>query len=248
MDESQLKQQIKIELGYPTISVEIDEAAWCVLFQRTLRWWKAKKGLIGFSVIPLIPGKTQYDPPAGSNSVIDVFLPIGFGGIQALYTQGILDTNLVPADFFGVGGYSRWGFTVSNSAYVQVLQYLEEARRVVSAEPVWEIIDGKITVIAGWSGKYTASQQEYMLVSYKKEDVELTDITDHRDTDLVYRYSLALSKMLLGRIRSKYKSYPAAGGMIDTDGPELLEEGKAEMEKLEEEISDSQHPMGFLVG
>jgi hypothetical protein len=249
MNESEMKQQILASLGEPTIKVEIDPGQWCLFFQKTLRWFKAKKGLICCEVIRLIPGQQQYDLPVGANSVVDIHLPVGYGDIQAIFSQGILDTNLIPADIFGIGGsggFSRYGFTFSNSAYVQVLQYLETTRRVISAEPTWEVMCGKIYVSNGWCG--SNANGHAMLVMYKKEEVSIEDIKDHRDIDLIYRYTEALAKMVLGRIRSKYKSYPAAGGMIDTDGPELIEEGKAEIEKLEEEISDSQFPMGLMVG
>jgi hypothetical protein len=36
--------------------------------------------------------------------------------------------------------------------------------------------------------------------------------------------------------------------MIDTDGPELIEEARAELEVLDEEISESQGAMGFVCG
>lgn len=248
MNETEMKNQILASLGEPTIKVEIDPGQWCLFFQKTLRWFKAKKGLIGCEVIRLIPGQQQYDLPTGANSVVDIHLPLGFGDIQSIFSQGILDTNLVPADLFGFGGgMNRYGFSFSNSAYVQVLQYLETTRRVISAEPTWEVMCGKIYVGNGWCSSSNTSGQ-CMLVMFKKEDVTIEDIKDHRDIDLIYRYTEALAKMVLGRIRSKYKSYPAAGGMIDTDGPELLEEAKAEIEKLEEEISDSQFPMGLMVG
>jgi hypothetical protein len=38
------------------------------------------------------------------------------------------------------------------------------------------------------------------------------------------------------------------GGIIDTDGPELIEEARAELEVLDEEISESQGAMGFVCG
>jgi len=249
MTEAEMKSQILGQLGEPTIKVEIDPGQWCGIFAKTIRWFKAKKGLIGCEVVQLIPGQQQYDFPDNCNTVTDIFLPMGFGDVQALFSQGILDTNLIPADFYGINGgsYSRYGFTVSNSAYVQVLQYLETTRKVISAEPAWEILCDKIIVSNGWCGTYSGGGQ-FMLVTFQKQNFTVDDIKNHRDVDLIYRYTEATAKQLLGRIRSKFKSYPAAGGMIDTDGPELLEEARAEFEKLEEEISESQYPMGFLVG
>jgi hypothetical protein len=171
-------------------------------------------------------------------------LPISYGSLQQIFSQGILDTNLLPANFYGSN--TSVGFGMSNSAYLQVLQSLESTRRIISAEPTWDILNGKIVVANGWCNSGSGGQ--YMLVMFALETFSVTDITDHRDVDLIYRYVEASAKKIVGRIRSKYKSYPAAGGMIDTDGPDLLEEAKADLEKLEEEISQSQYPMGFQVG
>jgi hypothetical protein len=249
MKEAEIKDQILSELGAPVISVEIDPTQWCAIFKRSLRWFKAKKGLISCEIRALNPNQREYDLPANCNQVVDIFLPVGFGDIQSLYSQGILDTNLIPADFFGAGNYGHYGygFSFSNSSYIQVLQYMETTRRVISAEPNWEVVCDKI-IISGSRFNYSTMGNSYMLINFKKQDISIDEIVLHRDEDLIYRYSLAIAKMLLGRIRSKYKSYPAAGGMIDTDGPDLIEEAKAEIEKLEEEISDSQFPMGVVIG
>jgi hypothetical protein len=70
-----------------------------------------------------------------------------------------------------------------------------------------------------------------------------------RDHDLVKRYSLMASKKRLGRIRSKYPGgFPTAQGNVDLDGATLLEEARQEEEKLEQEVSESGFPMGFLLG
>lgn len=244
MTEQEIKAQVLAELGAPVIAVELDESQWCTLFQKTLRWFKARKGLIGASIMPLIQGQIYYDFPANANSISDIYLPISYGSLQNIFSQGILDTNLIPANFYGSN--TSIGFGMSNSAYLQVLQSLESTRRIISAEPTWDILNGKIVVNNGWCNGGSGGQ--YMLVMFALETFSVTDITDHRDVDLIYRYVEASAKKIVGRIRSKYKSYPAAGGMIDTDGPDLLEEAKADLEKLEEEISQSQYPMGFLVG
>ena len=86
-----------------------------------------------------------------------------------------------------------------------------------------------------------------MVVAYKSEVIDIPDFKG-RDADLIYRYCTALAKQRLGRTRGKYKSYPAAGGMVDTDWDTLLEEAKEEFTLLEEEIADSQGAMGFVTG
>ena len=248
MTELEIKNQVLGELGHPTIKVEIDESQWCTIFKKSLRWFKARKGLIGCEIVPLTQGKVYYDFPVNANSISDIYLPIAYGSLQSLFSQGILDTNLFPVNSLGNGGYGSIGFGVSNSAYLQVLQALESTRRIISAEPAWEIQCGKIVVNNGFCFSSGASGGQYMLVFFAKENFDVTEITDARDVDLIYRYVEATAKKIVGRVRSKYKSYPAAGGTIDTDGPDLLEEARVDFEKLEEEIAGSQYPMGFLVG
>jgi hypothetical protein len=53
---------------------------------------------------------------------------------------------------------------------------------------------------------------------------------------------------MVGRVRSKYDSFPTAQGTSIVDGPTLLDEARTEMELLEEEISLSGFPMMPVVG
>lgn len=48
----------------------------------------------------------------------------------------------------------------------------------------------------------------------------------------IRQYTLALSMILLGMVRSKIKSIPIPGGEVTLDGPEMIEYGRAEKEKL----------------
>ena len=246
MNLEEIKSQVLMELGHPVVDVEIDETQWCGVEKSTKRWFNARKGLIGFEIIPIYQNQREYDFPLNAESVLDVYLPFGMTDIQGLFSQGILETDLVPADVFRSNRTT--GFSVSASAYLQLLNSLETKKKIFSAEPTWEIMGRKIIVTGGINTSYNTPTGRSMLVSYRQKDFNIEDLLDHRDIDLFYRYFLARSKILLGRIRSKYKSYPSAGGTIDSDGPELLEEGKAEIELIEEEISNSQFPMGLLVG
>jgi hypothetical protein len=261
-------------LGAPTIKVEVDDAVWDKIFSMAFRWFKAKKGVVKIWIQPLIDGQNCYPLPPGGFKVVDVIMPRS-NDIAAYLTLGFFD--IIPAQGLGFSSGSASTLNGFYSGYVQLLQSLETRRRVFNADPDWEQVGNQL-IISGGGGTCSSimvpssscagcgsvsgdisgsvSGMEFdcdvpvglgMLVYYKTNDFVIEDLIG-RDEDLIYRFVLAQVKKILGRIRSKYKSYPAAGGMVDTDGPELIEEARLEMEILEEEISESQGSMGFIVG
>ena len=74
------------------------------------------------------------------------------------------------------------------------------------------------------------------------------EILNERDHDLVKRFALAQAKEDLAIIRSKYDSYPGAQGTVTLNADRLFDMAQQEKEKLEEEISASGYPMGFILG
>lgn len=240
--------EIKIDLGHPTIKVELDDVVWDVLFSKSLRWFKGKKGLIASTTIQLQDGRNHYDWPTGALAITDVILPRRTD-ISDLLTLGFFD--IIPAAQILGGSSNPAGLTIDSSAYVMTLQTLEMRRRIFSSEPDWYVIDYPIKkiVIAVKASNVVYSINTaplHMIVFYKKDDIDVTDFLG-RDEEMFYRYMLAKAKVMLGTIRSKYSTYPTAGGSITMDGDALKQEGFAEIERLEIEIDDSQGNAGGIV-
>ena len=238
---AEFKKEILFELGEPVMKVELDDGQWEAICSKAKRWFKAKKGVLDCTMVGIIDDVFQYDFPDNACQIIDIILPRR-SDIQSLLSLGFFD--IVPLNALNIGAVTS-AFN-SYSAYYQILSALETRRRIFSAEPTWDIVCGKIQLIGG-SGLCAGGGTGQMMVIFKKENWSVDELKD-RDENLFFRYMHAVAKEVLGRIRSKYSSYPAAGGMIDTDGPALLEEAKAEYEKLDEEIADSQFPMGMVYG
>ena len=55
----------------------------------------------------------------------------------------------------------------------------------------------------------------------------------------IYRYTLALCKITLGNIRSKYESLPIPNSEVRLDGGALRQEGQTEIDKLEQFLRES---------
>jgi len=71
----------------------------------------------------------------------------------------------------------------------------------------------------------------------------------------VYKYALALTKLQVGRTRSKFSNVPLiGGGTVNSNGDQLLQEGKEEKDELEKQMYEGAPGLGdaappsFFVG
>lgn len=236
MNEAEIREEILSELGEPVVKVELDETHWKGIFKSAKRWFHAKKGVLGCGLFPAV--KEQAIPPE-MELIYDVVLPgAGQGGLGCLMTLGFFK-DIVPADVLRGNGQISTSF-MNYSAWAQLMQQMETVRRVFGSDPDWFVECGKLYITG-------TSEGGAALILFKKKHWEIEELTD-RNEDMFYRFCLNEAKYRLGRIRGKYPNYPTAGGSIDTDARDLLDEYKADKELLEEEIAQSQYPMHFITG
>lgn len=239
MNTADIKEEILSQFGFPTVAVEIDDTAWDFIFKRAKRWFHVKKGVPGAAIMP---AQKEMDPPTESEVVLDILMPSDGGNTLGAILTGGFFADIVPADVIARGGMFSTSFS-NYSAFVQLIQQLGQVRRVFSSEPDWNISPlGKIQIMPS---NLTGS----VLVIYKKKQEfwEIEQLTD-RDEDIVYRACLNEARYVLAKIRGKYPSYPAAGGNIETDAAQLMEEWKDQREELNKEIDDMAMPIMFVKG
>ena len=64
-------------------------------------------------------------------------------------------------------------------------------------------------------------------------------------------YALASAKIMLGQARSKFASLAGPQGGVQLNGNDLINQGQAEIEKLEEDLktyTDGGTPLSFIIG
>lgn len=243
MKEADIKESILGELGEPTVKVELDESAWSGrrgIFDAAKRWFQARKGALGYG---LQSAAREVVLPAEAESPLDVAFPGGgVGGLGCLATLGFFQ-DIVPADVM-TGGLRVANTLMSHGDYVQIRQKLEMANRLFGGDREWIWDEARRVLVL--PGRVPSG---LMLVIWKKarDAWSIEDLRD-RDEDFIYRRCVIEAKRRLGRIRSKYDSYAAAGGTVQMDGQALLEEAREEEEKLNEEIADSQMPISIVIG
>jgi hypothetical protein len=239
-DDEELSQWVLRRHGAPLLKVELTADHLHDNIEDAKRWFAAKKGWRRFYSFDVIATKSEYTLPKDVDVVLDVVFAYDPLDLSILAFPYWLpgENSQIPYSVFNVAGHS--GGLYSN--YVQTLQFIETAKRVMSSEADWRQENDKLQLFPNptRSGKCVVEYNSHQI----NPVIELTE----RDHMLLKKYALAMAKMDLGRIRSKFDNYPTAQGTVTMDGAALLQEAREDIEKLDEEIGESGKPMGFLVG
>jgi hypothetical protein len=98
--------------------------------------------------------------------------------------------------------------------------------------------------------RYVKSDESVVLHTYNYRPDEVL-LTDTSSAPWIKDYALAVAKISLGQARSKFVSLAGPQGGVTLNGNDLIQQGQAEMEKLEEDLktyTDGGTPLGFIFG
>lgn len=239
MNSEALQDWILRQLGAPTWTVELTCEQVRDSIENARRWFCAKKGVQGFRTTQATTGDTSYDLDEVDPD-IDTVLNVAFAeprlDLSLIFAPWTLLEEKIPYDVFAAGASAGL-----YSSYVQSLQYIDMAKRILSADLDWYQEDRTLYVAPSPNADKT-------LVLGAKMNVIHIEKLNERDHDLVKRRSLAEAMKILARVRGKYPSLPGAQGDFSMDAADLREEARELFETLEEEIIGSGGPMGFMVG
>jgi hypothetical protein len=237
MNEKQLVDWILRRLGAPLVKIELTEPHIEDAIESAKRWFAAKKGVRVIRSIAIEPGRPDYVIPDEIDTVLEVAFPETNADLTLIFSPYLLIDQKVPYDVFASA--SSGGLY---SSFTQSLQYVEMAKRVLSAEQDWRQEDR--TLYLSPVPRMTGN-----LALFGNSSVFTIEQLKERDHDLLKRYALAQAKKDLGRVRTKYtEGFAGAHGNVTLDGERLLDEAKEEVEALDKEIALSAYPMGILIG
>jgi hypothetical protein len=236
LDKPELKQWILRRLGAPVWKVELCEEHVDDAIEQAIRWFAAKKGQQKLFTIEVVPGQPCYELDCEIDKVLDVAFSETKLDLSLVFSPFTLLEEKIPYDVFASGGSGGL-----YSSYVQSLQYIEMAKRVLSAELEWTQINNQLFLAPSPTGLRT------IIVLAKINFTQLQDLME-RDHDLVKRYALAKAMQDLAWIRGKFGDYPGAQGTITFNWDRMLDWADTEITKLEEEIFGAGYPMGFVTG
>tara|TARA_B100000287_G_scaffold204271_1_gene192761 strand:+ start:747 stop:1904 length:1158 start_codon:yes stop_codon:yes gene_type:complete len=165
-------------------------------------------------------------------------------------------------DAFGFGGSSPAITFVLQPVYADLLrtQAIEFNDQVRKSTYSFEIVNNKLKIFPTWTSTTTGSmwiewnnvsdRDNVLRTRYSGSANTISDISNAPYDNMVYKqindvgkqwirkYGLALSKELLGMVRSKYGTIPIPNSEVSLDGDTLRAEATAEKEQLIEQLRE----------
>jgi hypothetical protein len=245
ISKNKLYEEVLLTLGGGDLSdranvqVELSEAQFNVVIAQAKRWFVARKGWVVWRPVQVVKNQFEYTMDKDIVKVLDVIFKVPTD-VAAFFSLGFFDVIPYGPQNVGYIGYASTQY----STFAQLLAFNEERKRIFSVEPDWYWREQeRILVIP----QRVDTPSDIMLVQAKLNDFDISKV-EYKDEDVLYRWIHAKSKQVVGRIRSKYDSLPAAGGQVTLDGQTLLQEAKEEFEILEKDIMSAQGPDVPVVG
>jgi len=233
--QQSIKDFIFARLGHPTVRVELTDfqIETCIDEAISKLDYHCPAWMTQFAVIQTTVGESIYElPPEVVNNLTNVW-----------YKKNIFQTNAVPGSLeydFTIMFFTNTGLFNNHNVgeYVLMQQYLKQIRKILGQGNSWEVINGKYLHLSP-----VPNGEEDVILEFRGIDSN-TILPAYRNW--IQRYALAVSKEILGRVRSKYDTLPGPGGGSKLDGQILLQESEREKEKLLEELtSEIENPPLF---
>ncbi len=213
-----VKSYVRLMLGLPVVSVELNDEQLEAIANEALKNYSDVKPIFKYGFVNIATGQQMYTLTTYGRGIIEVF------------REDPLRMS-VELNEFDIFRYNQFQALRTNPGdYYMTRLWRDEVKRAVGADDDWDF-DPQ-------TGKLFISQPPTTaanLVYVYTVDPTFTEVPGV-DDDWIEHYSLALAKIILGRIRNKYQGIPGAEGTITMDGAELLAEGKEEKLALEADL------------
>ncbi len=247
-----VKTWIRQALGEPLVCVELKDEQIQQALESAFLWWMTYRGWYLEYQIQVTAGQPEYNlntliTTPTQNEVVDVV---------KVYFQ--LDPNFDVTGawpgFLDIEGYPYgdevWGETAGGyyAGLVQWLQHRKIAAHVLSADRDW-FFNPNTKILTVTPGDPLPGYSGAAIVRYETtfKPEYLTQL-NNADAYLVRERALAEAKRILGNVRGKYQSLPAAQGNVTLDGDTLRQEAQQEMRDLDEKIMSLMPPPQIVIG
>jgi len=274
--KSDLADLIKRRLGAPVIKVELttQQIFDCIDYAKDkwIKWGVGNAMVETYFTVMLNAGQNFYDLPIGVVEIVQYEDQGAQWGINTLFTvdnflysRGVYD----PMIWTGGYGYSLVNYHIARDFLKTVDKYTPSIYNykyhkytnqleVQPAPPSGNALEvGGVTydspgfiLVRSYmmeGSHYAGMESDPSQSTWKRGDSDSNFYT----SDWIFDYALAESKILLGRIRSKFAQFASIGNIgISLDGDQLISEGTTEKERLEEtlRLEEGHEGYGILMG
>lgn len=218
--------EIKLELTGNVLHLEIDDKT---LIQIVKKAFREVQRYIDMTKLITVPFAPCIDLKGfNSSAVINVFRTEGYTG--DITSGGVMYADPMQAQMWmafsnGSTMYNLQDYVMNYLSYNTLLQM----RNTTSTDLAFreDKSEQKLYINTGYDAPVNIT------IEYIPFSTDVTDVTDPYWIDVIQRLSIAMTKIILGRIRSKYKQ---SNTLWEMDGETLLAEGNEEIKELRETL------------
>lgn len=233
MDINTYREEIKLELTGGVLDLELDDKALDMIINKSLR---EVQRYISSTVLETIPFAKCIDLSAYKiNSIINVFRADGYinDGDSTIASNGYAPADPMQSSQWqmlaGVGNLTNFSnYTLNYLSWNTLLQI----RNTISTDMAFRYDPNTkklyINASTGFPSRVT--------IMYIPRYEDVSEVISDYWIDVISKLSIALTKMTLGRIRSRYTQ---SNALWQQDGATLLQEGTAELQALRQHLVDN---------
>lgn len=218
--------EIKLELTGNVLHLEIDDNT---LGQIVKKAFREVQRYIDITKLITVPFSPCIDLKGfNSSAVINVFRTQGYTG--DITSGGVMYADPMQAQMwmaFSNGGtmYNLQDYVMNYLSYNTLLQMRNTTSTDLSFRE--DKSENKLYINTCYDAP------DAITIEYIPFSTDVTDVTDPYWTDIIQRLSIAMTKIVLGRIRTKYKQ---SNALWEMDGDTMLAEGNEELKELRETL------------
>jgi len=232
---NQLANEIRMELGYPIITVEVTKEMIDYAITRALEEIRQKSSIAykrGFFFMYVKPNEQRYfltNKISGMNRIVDIL------SIQRLRSSALssfghdsgINGQILSQHLYNMGTFDLLSYHLM-SEYGKLMETLFATRIVFS----WNEQTREL-----WMHQNFPYGETVVMIEATAERTEQDILTDRYAKTWVRRYAAASVRLMLSEVRGKFSTLPGAGGAVTLNASDLRQAASAEIETLLEEIT-----------
>jgi len=232
--DAEVRKYVLSSLGHPKRKVELDHSNINEALQRAIRFFSSKMPVYRFDFVDIISGKQDYDFKVLSK-------PYG-KGLTRVFQEPVTKPSAAFSEFNAFypyywssrGASCSRGYTYQYSDLVLERMYYDELAMTSGSDFDWEWFQDRALLLV----KPEPNRSFRLGYEYNYTPKKITEIPDTYQ-GWVADYTLALAKQMLSMVRRKFQGVPGNDLPVETDGSDLMGEGKEEAEALKESLWNS---------
>lgn len=233
-ERRQLMAEVRSLLGYPTVTVELDDSQLDLCVTNALRVFRQKSSLAvdrKAFFLDIQPYKQNYilaDKAVGYNKIVNVMAAYRFTAafLSSAMGAGVYG-QVVLQHLYNMGTFDLLSYHLV-SQYVENLEILFSTRLVF----VFNDTNRELQIFQ------TFNRPERILLDVTIEKTEQEIINNRYAHRWVQQFALAEACDMLANIRGKFGSLPGAGGSVTLNASDLRSQANDIRTKCQEEIDD----------